>query len=142
MSIYKSQSRLASATLYMYMCGFAHLIPPPLPLPPSPHPLPPPPLPPLLPPPLPPLLPPPLPPPPPQAWKSLEVELFKAEVPIPVYFSWEDSELLELYNILTTTAEREKDSSVASSECGSLILKTLVVTPMWYASCSDVWYPG
>lgn len=48
------------------------------------------------------------------AWKMLEVELFKLEVPIPVYFAWEDEELLELYAILTTTAQREKDSSVAS----------------------------
>lgn len=50
-----------------------------------------------------------------KAWKMLEVELFKLEVPIPVYFAWEDEELLELYAILTTTAQREKDSSVASS---------------------------
>lgn len=46
---------------------------------------------------------------------ALELELFNQEVPIPVYFAWEEDELLELHDILTTTAEREKDSSVASS---------------------------
>ena len=52
-----------------------------------------------------------------QAWKMLELELFKHEVPIPVYFVWEDEELLELYEILTTTAKRDKQSSVTSRRC-------------------------
>ena len=51
-----------------------------------------------------------------QAWTALEFELFRQEVPIPVYFAWEDGDLSELYHILTTTAEREKDSSVVSSK--------------------------
>lgn len=49
-----------------------------------------------------------------ESWVALESELFKLEIPIPVYFSHEDKDLLELYEILTTTAEKEKDSSVAS----------------------------
>lgn len=47
---------------------------------------------------------------------ALESELFKLEIPIPVYFAHEDKDLLELYEILTTTAEKEKDSSVASCQ--------------------------
>ncbi len=56
-----------------------------------------------------------------KAWTLLELELLKLEVPIPVYFTWEDGELLELHEILTATAEKEKDSSVATSECARIL---------------------
>ena len=45
---------------------------------------------------------------------ELELDLFKQDIPIPVYFALEDSNLLELHEILSATAERERDSSVAS----------------------------
>lgn len=44
----------------------------------------------------------------------LEAELFKADIPIPVYFVEENRELTDLHEVLSRTAEREKDSSVAS----------------------------
>ena len=56
---------------------------------------------------------------------ALESELFQLEVSIPVYFVWEDGNLLELHEILTTTAEREKDSSVAS--CTYVLYRVLPI---------------
>ncbi len=49
---------------------------------------------------------------------ELELNLLKQDVPIPVYFALEDGNLLELHEILSATAEREKDSSVASCTLG------------------------
>lgn len=51
-----------------------------------------------------------------QSWVTLEAEIFKLEIPIPVYFVEENEELGDLHDVLRSSAEREKESSVASCE--------------------------
>ena len=55
----------------------------------------------------------------PKAWQRLESDLLSSEVPIPVYFGYEDDgELSLVYEQLSKAGEKDRNSSALSGGCG------------------------
>ena len=62
-----------------------------------------------------------------QSWMDLEAQLLAMEIAIPISFTYETQEILEIYEKLTSSGLSDKDGSAAAGKYMYLLLNDLHV---------------